>query len=204
MSKYEVEQQFLRPSYNIKCTMRGTNREVADRARTTISLPPGTKEIPDSYIIKLAKAEHSPIRFREYSITITGVKSWLATHFARHHVGWQPYVSTQRDDRTGIGRNTLPQGALVDMHIDCNLQGLINVSRKRLCGCAHIEAQNLMADIIKALKVIDPLVEEVCVRECVYRGFCPEFKPACKYSKSEHFKEAVDKYRKAGHPEKEK
>ncbi|MBN2401269.1 MAG: hypothetical protein JXN64_02615 [Spirochaetes bacterium] len=35
---------------------------------------------------------------------------------------------------------------------------------------------------------------EVCVPECIYRGFCPEIK-SCSWIKSESYRLALDKYR---------
>ena len=41
--------------------LMGTNREIADYARTTIGLNGGDKEVSDEYMRKLYLCEHSPI-----------------------------------------------------------------------------------------------------------------------------------------------
>ena len=40
----------------------------------------------------------------------------------------------------------------------------------------------------------DPMMAEVMVKECVYRGYCPEMW-SCGYDKTDKFKEEVEKYR---------
>ena len=68
---------------NIKITITdvgGSYRVVADAARTTIGLEEGTKEVSDGYMYKMYKAEHSPIRLREFKIVIENCPSWVATH----------------------------------------------------------------------------------------------------------------------------
>ena len=68
---------------NIKITVTdvgGSYRDVADAARTTIGLEEGTKEVSESYMYKMYKAEHSPIRLREFKIVIENCPSWVATH----------------------------------------------------------------------------------------------------------------------------
>ena len=106
----------------------GTYRDVADAARTTIGLKEGKKEISESYMYKMYKCEHSPIRLREFKIVIENCPSWVATHFVRHHIGVEKFVSTQRTDRTGIDRNKLPQDAPVRLQMNCNAQAIINIA----------------------------------------------------------------------------
>ena len=68
---------------NIKITVTdvgGSYRDVADAARTTIGLEEGTKKIKEGYMYKMYKAEHSPIRLREFKIVIENCPSWVATH----------------------------------------------------------------------------------------------------------------------------
>lgn len=171
------------------------NKEILDACRVTIWKDSLNKEPSEEFMKKIYKAEHSPIRDKWFVINITGIKSWLATHFVRHSVGYTPYVSTQRDDRieyTG-SRDDRKQGELVNMRITLNAQSIINVSRKRLCGQAHKEAQQLWNDIIKKLNLIDEHLATNCVEECVYRGFCPEIN-CCGRINSEYIKEKRLKY----------
>lgn len=122
------------------------------------------------------KAEHSPIRDKIFVITIHGIKSWVATHFVRHHVGNNPYISSQREDRIDYEgkRDDRGQGELVNMRMTINAQAIMNISRKRLCGQAHIETQQVWNKVLEQVKLIDEPLFNNCVPECVYRGFCPE------------------------------
>ena len=129
---------------NVKVTVTdvgGSYRDVADAARTTIGMAEGDKKVTDSYMRKMYKCEHSPIRLREFKIVIENCPSWVATHFVRHHIGVEKFVSTQRTDRTGVDRNKLPQDAPVRLEMWANAQAMINISRKRLCNCASKETK---------------------------------------------------------------
>lgn len=90
--------------------VKGTWEEVANRARTTVSKGELGKEPSDNFKKKILIAEHSPIRGLIYCFKISNLKSWVATHLVRHHVGVEKWVSTQRTDRTGVNRDELPQG----------------------------------------------------------------------------------------------
>lgn len=61
----------------------GTDREVADRCRTTIGLDMGKKEVSKEYMRKLYLCEHSPIRVQSYIVRIEGIPSWIATHLLK-------------------------------------------------------------------------------------------------------------------------
>lgn len=147
---------------------------MANRARTTVSKSEINHEPSDEFINKILMAEHSPIRSRVYGIKIKNMKSWVATHFVRHHIGVEKWVSTQRTDRTGVNRDILPQGELVTMELEANAQALINISRKRLCNQASKETREIMQEIKNKIQEQDPHIARVMQRECIYRGFCPE------------------------------
>lgn len=76
-----------------------------------------------------------------------------------------------------------------------NAQALINISRKRLCSCASPETREAWKLVIEALKEKDPILASVCVPECIYRGFCPEFDRCCGYCNTEAFKKRLEEYR---------
>jgi len=146
-------------------------------------------------------AEHSPIRSCTYRITFEDIKSWVATHLVRHHIGIEPFVSTQRSDRTNTidegQRDLLSQGALIKMHLVLNAQAWINISRKRLCSCASKETKIAWLLALTELDKIDPELRAVCVKECLYRGFCPERK-TCGFTNSSAFINLLYKYRYGG------
>ena len=174
--------------------VKGTWEEVANRARTTVSKGELGKEPSDNFKKRILMAEHSPIRGLIYCFKISNLKSWVATHFVRHHVGVEKWVSTQRTDRTGVNRDELPQGEEVTMELEANAQALINMSRKRLCSQASPETREVMQAIKKEVSERDEFLARVMVKECVYRGFCPEMK-SCNYDKTEAFKKEVEDYR---------
>lgn len=94
-------------------------------------------------------------------------------------------VTVWKDDRA--------QGELVNMDITLNAQAFINVSRKRLCGKAHPEAQALWTRVLMKLKDVDDELYNNCVPECVYRGFCPE-KESCGRTDSKSYQEMRKRY----------
>lgn len=180
---------------NVKLTnVKGTWNEVVNRARTTVNKSEINKEPSDDFKKKILRAEHSPIRGLIFCFKISNLKSWVATHLVRHHVGVEKWVRTQRTDRTGVDRNEIPQGAEVEMEIEANAQALINMARKRLCSQASPETKAVMVAMKEEVEKVDPIVAEVMVKECVYRGYCPEMW-SCGYDKTEKFQEEVKKYR---------
>lgn len=176
--------------------IKGDYEQVANRARTTVSKGELGKEPSDRFKRKILMAEHSPIRGLIYCFKITNLKSWVATHFVRHHVGVEKWVSTQREDRTTneTPRDELPQGAKVTMELEANAQALINMSRKRLCTQASPETREVMQKMRDKVSERDKFLADIMVKECVYRGFCPEM-VSCNYDRTKKFEEEVENYR---------
>lgn len=174
--------------------IKGDWNEVLNRARTTVKKDAIEKEPSENFKRRIIIAEHSPIRSLVFCFKLTDLKSWVATHLVRHHVGIEKWVSTQRTDRTGIDRDGLPQGALVDMEIEANAQALINMARKRLCNQASKETREVMQELKNEVSKQDKIVASAMVRECVYRGFCPELN-CCGFDKTDEFKKELEKYR---------
>ena len=125
---------------------------------------------------EMLMAEHSPIRLIELTVRITDVPYFVVMHLVRHKIGIEHFVSTQRTDRTGINRNELPQGNLVDYTFRANAQALISISRKRLCAQAAKETRDVWKAVIEAIREVEPELASVCVPECYYRGLCPEMR----------------------------
>jgi hypothetical protein len=149
----------------------------------------GTKGPTDTWKKRMLLCEHSPIRLLTEKWTWKGLKSWVSVHFVRHKFGIEHFVSTQRNDRTGKERGM--QDAPVNHMCVANAQAIINISRKRLCAQAHAETR---AAWVEALVGMDQMLQEVCVPECVYRGFCPEAK-CCGYVHSVGYEKRVREYR---------
>lgn len=154
--------------FNIK----GTWQSVVNACRTTVSKPPLGQDPSHKFKVDILIAEHSPIRKLYVEWNWQRIKSWIATHWSRHK--WECFISTQRDDRTGVPRDDLGQGEAVDFEGEANAQQLIDTWRKRLCGQAHPETRQYAEDFKVALSEIEPELSGVLVPNCVYRGGCPE------------------------------
>lgn len=175
---------------------KGTWREVADAARTTVNMESGTKEPSDSWKKKMLLAEHSPIRQLIFKWKWIDLKYWVSVHIVRHKFGIEHWVRTQRSDRTGTNRDELPQGALVEHECEANAQAIIYISRKRLCMQAAPETRNAWKEVVEEIRKVEPILAECCVPECVYRGgWCPEFKP-CGWVNSDGAQKMLEKYHK--------
>lgn len=149
---------------------------------------------PDSqWKQKLLLAEHSPIRLIRFHWRWDNLPSWVSVHFVRHKVGVEHFVKSQRTDRTGIDRNELPQGALVSHECEADAQALINISRKRLCNCASPETRVAWQLVKNEVKKVEPELAKCMVRECIYRGFCPEMF-GCGYENTDEFIKEREKY----------
>ena len=91
----------------------GTWRAVANAANTTIHREDGTREPTSRWKRRMLMCEHSPIRKLKISWRWYDLKYWVSTHLVRHKFGIEHFVG-HRTDRTGIDRNDLPQGNLVE------------------------------------------------------------------------------------------
>jgi hypothetical protein len=169
-------------------------RDVADAARTTIRMEEGEKEPSSTWKRRILLSEHSPIRQMVFRWKWINLKYWVSVHFVRHKIGIEHFVSTQRSDRTGVNRDEMPQSALVNHECFANAQALIFISRKRLCRQASPETTAAWKMVLAEVQTCEPELFGACVPECVYRGFCPEFK-TCGYATTPAFKQALNAYR---------
>ena len=172
----------------------GSWRDVADAARTTIRRDEGTGEVSSRWKKRILLAEHSPIRKLCFNWKWLNLPYWVSVHLVRHKFGIEHFVSTQRSDRTGVSREAQRQDAPVMHECFANAQALLFISRRRLCGQASPETRAAWKLVVDALREKEPELAACCVPECVYRGFCPEFKP-CGFCGSEAFQKALDAYR---------
>lgn len=166
-------------SLTSRLNIKGNWQMVVDDCRTTVSKPPLGKEPSSSFKRGILIAEHSPIRDIHIRWCWLSIKSWIATHFARHK--WECFISTQRNDRQQrYDRNSAPQDAPVDFSGDANAQALIDTSRKRLCRMAAPETRTYWEDLKREVRAVEPEISDVMVPNCVYRGGCPEL-GGCKF-----------------------
>lgn len=152
--------------------MKGDWQEVVNDCRSTVGKGELGHEPSQTFKRAILIAEHSPIRDLVVKWRWPGIKSWIATHWVRHK--WECFVRTQRDDRTGIPRDELPQSAPVDFVGEANAQNLIDTMRKRLCYQAHPETRKYAEDFKITLHKTMPALADVLVPNCVYRCGCPE------------------------------
>lgn len=165
--------------------------DIKNDCRHTVNKEGTDKEPSSEFIRKLLISEHSPIRGARIKWIWQGIKSWVSVHYARHHIGWEKFVSTQRTDRTGVNRDELPQGSEVDMIVDANAQAAINVARWRLCYQASPDTRRCMEELKREIRKVQPEISDTMVPNCIYRGGCPEMNPCVFY---EYFKEYVKEH----------
>lgn len=175
--------------------VKGCWADVLDSARTTINKDSICKEPASKWKKQILLAEHSPIRQIIIKAKWEDLKSWISVHIVRHWLGIIHWVRTQRSDRTGVNRDNLPQSNLVEHEIEVNAQAIINISRKRLCNCAHKETKETWKTFLETIKDKEPEIYSVSVPECVYRGFCPEFN-CCGFVNSKEYAHKIYEYRK--------
>lgn len=151
--------------------------EIKNECRHTDNKEDTSKEATEKFVKQLLISEHSPIRLARIKWSWDGIKSWISVHFARHWLGWEKWVSTQRTDRTGVNRDKSPQDTPVNMDVEANAQALINVSRYRLCNQASKETREYVMDLKSSIKENGQKeISNVMVPNCIYRMGCPEFK----------------------------
>lgn len=127
---------------------------------------PPTKE----WLHKLLEARHSPIRELWFGFVLE-VPYWVSVHLVRHHVGFHPYVQSQRNDRQDkYDRTKAPQDAPVIMRISLNAEALMVLANKRLCNKASPETRQVVQEMCKQVTEACPEFEGLLVPMCAYHG----------------------------------
>lgn len=190
-------------SMEVKVTQETPWKRALNAARRTIGKEPIDKEPSDNWKAKVLLAEHSPIKLVEYLISFKDLKQWVGVHILRHGFTL-PFIHSQREDRRklDVPRDELPQGEPNDQDFVVNAQTLINISRKRLCTCASKETREAWQAVKDEIRKFDPVMADKMVRNCVYRGFCPELK-CCGYCNTEAFFKELEAYRKTDYDKKD-
>ena len=141
---------------------------------------------------RIYRNEHSPIRTQLFKISMYGIPTFVSTHFVRHNIGIiGHFCKTQRDDRIGETEGDRHDRWTPTNHgILCNAQSLINIARKRLCYSSHWATIEVMREIKKQVKLVDPDLYYRLVPECKYRGgICHEDKMCGIRRNIKHWKE---------------
>lgn len=156
-----------------ECTLGTMGREA--------KMPPSSE-----FVRKLLVARHSPIRELEYSFVIRDIPYWVSVHLVRHHVGFQTYVQSQRNDRqSNYDRTKAPQDAPVTMRITLNAESLLNLANKRLCMKASPETRDVVKRMCALAEMVTPELQGLLVPMCEYHGgVCHEIQP-CGRGKNE-------------------
>lgn len=153
-------------------------RDIQEAAMNTVRKSfEESKEMTPLLLWKYLISEHSPIRNGILYTKFIEIYYPTSVHFARH-VHSIPFVSTSREDRTGVARSL---DTPVNHDFQGNLQNFIDIARKRLCiGCVSPDTYRVMASLKMKMMQDDDnyfkVIGEALVPNCIYRGLCPEFK----------------------------
>lgn len=142
-----------------------------------------TDTLPSSdFVHRLLRARHSPIRELEFSYVIRDIPYWVSVHLVRHHVGFQPYVQSQRNDRQSkYDREKAPQDAPITMRVTLNAEALLNLANKRLCMKASPETRTVVQEMCRLAEEVLPELKGLLVPMCEYHGgVCYEMQPCGK------------------------
>lgn len=139
---------------------------------------PPTRE----WLHRILEARHSPIRELRFGFVLE-VPYWVSVHLVRHHVGFQAYVQSQRNDRQdNYDRNTAPQNAPVTMRVSLNAEAMMNLANKRLCMQASPETREVVAEMCRQVTEACPEFEGLLVPMCEHcGGVCHEMKSCGRY-----------------------
>lgn len=148
-----------------------------------------TPPTPD-FVRRLLVARHSPIRELTFSYVLHDVPYWVSVHLVRHHVGFQPYVQSQRNDRQSqYDRTKAPQDAPITMRVTLNAEAMLNLANKRLCMQASPETREIVQRMCNLAEKVMPEFKGLFVPMCEYHGGrCDEVQPCGKAVKHDESK----------------
>ena len=161
----------------MKTTIKNFNvnwLDIKNACRQTVSMGDSKLEPTSEWKRKLLICRHSPLRIGSVLWKSEDVPFYVMGHIVRHNVGCTPFVSTSREDRTGIPRNERKQTDFVDMQMIANIEALINISERRLCTCADPTTRKYWEAVLEAVKEYDEDIYFACVPQCVRCGACVE------------------------------
>jgi hypothetical protein len=115
-------------------------------------------------------ARHSVIYAVQFWIEITDLSDRAHSHLVRSHVGFTPWVRTQRPDRGGAP-------GLRSLAILCNAEALIILGQKRLCYKAWHETREVVEAIRAGVAAHDPALADLMQPACVWYRGCHETRP---------------------------
>lgn len=139
---------------------------------------------------KMILSEHSSDRAVKYRVFVEDIKYYGHVHIIRHNVGVEPHVYSQRDDngtQLTTDRDNIPQGALINMCLDINVQAIVTMARKRMCHKSHRVCQDFMKKLKCSLiyegDAYDKVLGNLMMPPCSWwRGYCAEPTPCGRVS----------------------
>ena len=161
--------------------------EVYDSALFTQRKETNGKSPTAKWKLKTCYAQHSILRDLMFTIKIYDLESFVIGHLVRHKKETvNPYVSTLREDLTGIKGCDINRLTPNNLKLTLNARAIIDISRQRICNKASLETRQIWAKVLEELKKIEPELYSVCVSQCIHSGFCTEYK-TCGYDESIDF-----------------
>ena len=168
----------------MKTTIKNFNvnwLDIKNACRQTVSMGDSKLEPTSEWKRKLLICRHSPLRIGSVLWKSEDVPFYVMGHIVRHNVGCTPFVSTSREDRTGIPRNERKQTDFVGMQMTANIEALINISERRLCTCADPTTRKYWESVLEAIREYDEDIFWACVPQCIRCGACVEPFSNCKF-----------------------
>jgi hypothetical protein len=136
------------------------------------------------------KRGHSFIRSQLFYIKMEGIPTFVSVHLVRHAaVGQYHYVSSRRDDWTGLNGEEVNRNTPVNHVMILNAEHLIDMAKARLCSKSHKVTSDIMYLICEKIREIDPDLYNFMKPKCYWNGFCRESKPCGKYHKGVEWRE---------------
>lgn len=154
---------------------------IKNACRQTVSMGDSSKEPTEEWKRKLLICRHSPLRIGTVLWKSEDVPFYVMGHIVRHNVGCTPYVSTSREDRTGVAREERKQTDSVELQMIANIESLINISERRLCLCSDQQTIKYWKTVVEAIREYDETIAWALVPQCIRACGCVEPFSDCKY-----------------------
>jgi len=129
---------------------------------------------------------HTPMRLHMFAIFLEGIKTKVSVHLVRHsQVGQFHLVKSNRADWANAvdvlaHDSAVTRDTPVHHFMMLNSEHIIQISHKRLCGCAEDDTRELWCKVKHEMYSVDYHLYKHMVPQCVYRnGICAEKKPGC-------------------------
>jgi hypothetical protein len=129
---------------------------------------------------RIYNCEHSPIRTQIFWVELVKIPTFASVHFVRHKIGVEHFVSSNRDDYTGVENEKITRETPVNHGMLINAQALIGMARKRLCYKSHKKTREIMLILKEEIRKVDGSLPSYLVPDCIYRGRCHELKPCAR------------------------